>query len=269
MVDQIVVDRSKETVNPTLEEQAANMGIDPSKIDPEAQSQTAEVRPSWLPEEFNTVEDFRKAYDEMKAKPADNQEVPDEEAGDEGDEPQDEQKTEEEVKKDLESKGVDLQDMSNRFWSNGEKLEDADYDKLEKAGYSREMVDQFAEGQRALKTLARNSAFETAGGEAEYDAMLRWAASNLTEAEVAQYNASVNTFNTAQIQSAVKGLAARYQLANGKEPQTRIEGRAPRNDTGRYNSIAEMQEDMKSPKYKSDPAFRARVERKLANSDIM
>jgi hypothetical protein len=64
-------------------------------------------------------------------------------------------------------------------------------------------------------------------------------------------------------------LKARYEAKRGVEPQRTLEGRKSNAGTDRYESVAELQEDMRNPKYAKDPAFRSRVEQKLARSDIM
>jgi hypothetical protein len=70
------------------------------------------------------------------------------------------------------------------------------------------------------------------------------------------------------VKQAVLGLKARREAVVGFEPQRTVGGNAkPVADV--YESIAQLKADMNKPDYKRDPAFRAKVEQKLARSNIM
>lgn len=291
MVEQVVINKAGEVANPSLEDEAKAKGVSIGDIDSTAQSQQADIRPDWLPEKFKSAEDMAKAYSELEGKLGSRQsddndddgDVTDDDAGvdnsdsddtanDDADVDNDDNPTNEnydKLKKDLDGKDVDYKDMSRRFWENEGKLETSDYETLEEAGYPRDLVDQFAQGQKALLEAQRATVFATAGGEQDYSSMQEWARTNFTPEEIADYDASVNSGNMTRTLSAVRNLKSRYQDDVGSEPKQTVSGQTGRGQASVYMSIAEMQRDMADPKYRSDSAFRARVAEKLGRSDIM
>jgi hypothetical protein len=70
--------------------------------------------------------------------------------------------------------------------------------------------------------------------------------------------------NTAAI--AIGQLKAKYEAAHGKDPANFVSGKTPAADVDTYGSWAEVTVDMSNPLYKRDPAFRAKVEAKMARS---
>jgi len=98
--------------------------------------------------------------------------------------------------------------------------------------------------------------------------MVQWASETFSAEEVAVFDAAVNSGDTNQTMSAVKGLQARYQMENGTQPNVR-QGKTTGSGTEAYASLDEMKRVMQNPKYRTDPAFRQRVQDKLAVSDIM
>jgi hypothetical protein len=131
------------------------------------------------------------------------------------------------------------------------------------------MVDQYIAGQEAILNATRNEVFNTVGGESRYDAMREWAANTFDGTEIDAFNRAVNSGQKDLAMMAVKGLKARYDAEQGFEPRTVVAGTNTSSTGEVYESLAQMQTDMSNPKYKTDPAFRKMVERKLSRSDIM
>lgn len=264
---------------PTLEESARAMGIDPSTVDPTATSQTP---PEKILGKFSSTEELAKAYKELESKlgqraddasplPSD---VQSQEDGDEvEDEPSntDEGKSEEDskVEEELANRGLAFDEFASEYEKDG-ALSDGSYEKLEKAGIPRELVDEFIAGREAVLELTRQSVFSEVGGEKSYFDMIEWAGNNYTAEEIEAFNNAVDGADANARMMAVRGLKARYETTVGREPTNTIEGtRRSGGNVSVYRSIAEMQTDMADPRYKSDPAFRARVEAKLARSNIL
>lgn len=276
-IDSVVIDTSKENAGPSLEETAKEMGIDVNAIDDTAIEQQADVRPGWLPEKFKTAEDMANAYAELERKLGsrgkqdqveDNSEYVEEDVDTSDDTTQEEtSSTEDTARQVVENAGLDFDAMSERFWSNGQQVSEDDYKALEAAGIPRNFVDQFAEGQKAILSQERSEAFAIVGGEENYKDMIQWASKNLTDSEIKAYDNAVNGFDRGAKEMAIRGLAARYQAKIGFEPSRELGG-TTRASAEVYESVAQLSEDMGNPKYKSDPAFRRRVEQKLARSDI-
>jgi hypothetical protein len=87
----------------------------------------------------------------------------------------------------------------------------------------------------------------------------------LTPDEVKAFNAAV--IGTPAAQSlAISGLKARFEAAVGSDPSL-VRGSAAAGGAGAgYQSRAEVTADMKDPRYKKDPAYRAAVQAKLSRS---
>jgi 23S rRNA pseudoU1915 N3-methylase RlmH len=148
--------------------------------------------------------------------------------------------------------------------SAGGKLSDESYAELAKQGIPKNIVDSYVQGQMALVQQAQQEVFTAVGGADSYKAMVDWAASNLSSDEVAAYNNAVESGNKSQIMFAVKGLQARFAAQSEPRLLTGDGGKVARG----FRSSAEMIEAMKDPKYKSDPAYRADVERRMSVSNF-
>lgn len=273
----VTIDLSAAKQEPSLEEQAKAAGIDVEGIDPNATAQTAKSEK--ILGKFENYDALEAAYKELEKKLGTPHELVEDTTA---------QRTEPEAKTETKTEtntadtqqqqnaeeavtkaGLDLNEVSQRYWDNGEKLDPADYEKLDKAGYPKGIVDQFIEGVNASRTLARQAVFNTVGGEENYTSMLEWAKASFSTDEVRAYNDAVNSGDQAKTMFAVNGLKARYEATNGNEPTNTVAARAGRADGGRFDSIAQLMEAMRDPKYNSDPAYRRTVEQKLSRSDIM
>ena len=227
------------------EQQAAEVGT----------TEATTERPEYLPEKFNSPEEMAKAYRELEAKLGGGEKA--EESSDDLSIPE----APAEVSQD------DMQFYSDRFAENG-KLEESDYEGLASKGLSKDMVDTYIAGQQAIIQQYTAQVYNQVGGEESYTAMTQWASETFSAEEVAVFDAAVNSGDTNQTMSAVKGLQARYQMENGTRPNL-MQGKTSGSGNEAYASLAEMKRDMANPKYHNDPAFRDSVTRKLANSNIM
>jgi hypothetical protein len=238
---------------------------------------------------YKSVEELEKAYKELQtklgqgAKPAPAAAEADEddqqEAGDTEDQAEEPAGNAREIYGDyigsrLEEANIDFNSMADR-WSQSGKLEEGDYGQLEEAGFTRDMVDAYLAGlnfkaaqdsQLTVKEIT--SIKEEYGGEAQYNAMIQWAGSNLSKEEQDAFNQVVNTqpLNVARL--AIAGLHARFTAAEGREPRL-IGGKASKSTGEKFESTAQLVAAMSDPRYQSDPAFRAKVEDKLRRSAIM
>lgn len=145
----------------------------------------------------------------------------------------------------------------------GEALDEEMYAGFEKHGLTREDVDGWIAGQEALGTLARMEVHAEVGGEDTYKAMIEWAKANYSPEEIEVYDRDIHSGSKAVRLAAAKGLLARFQQANGTNGKNVTNKGGARTYAG-YNSRAEMVEDMGSPRYAKDSAFRAEVARKVA-----
>ncbi len=223
-----------------------------------------EDRPKWLPEKFKSAEDMAKAYAELESKigkPAEpNADTPP------ADTPAPADATPDDANKALSERGLDLSKFSNEFSERGE-LTPESYAELEKAGLTKDIVDQYIEGQKARATQFEVAVKGEVGGDAQYNQMVTWAKSNMSPDEITAFNSAVSSGDINQAKLAVLGLSTRYSAANGSDPKRTIGGgKAGAEDA--FESTAQLTEAMRDPRYKNDPAYRAAVQNKLSRSTV-
>lgn len=159
--------------------------------------------------------------------------------------------------------GLDFEAFNKEFQETGELTAES-YAKLEKAGIPKVMVDSYIAGQQAVLETVQARVFGYAGGQENYQAMLEWAASNLDKADIEAFNAAVAR-GPADQKFAVDALYTRYKGAVGSNPNL-LKGGGAAPDAVGYASRAEMVADMKDPRYQNDPAYRAKVQAKIAKT---
>jgi hypothetical protein len=108
---------------------------------------------------------------------------------------------------------------------------------------------------------------QAVGGSDEYNSMIQWAGQNLTEQEVAMYDAVMDRGDPLAMFFAAQALNARYQDDVGYDGEM-LTGSAPRNQADAFRSQAELVAAMSDPRYDRDPAYRADVADKLERSNI-
>lgn len=143
------------------------------------------------------------------------------------------------------------------------ELGDAQYAELEAAGITRAMVDQYIAGQVAAQTTYNTELYTAAGGQAQYEAAITWAAENLSPAETAAFDAVIETGNAEQAKLAVAGLMSKHVAAVGRAPSYVSSGGAPGTGAVGFRSQAEVRAAMSDPKYRVDAAYREDVARRL------
>lgn len=261
------------TATPTMEEKGAEMdkAAAETTVVPDS-TETASAgseRPDYLPEKFDSPEDLAKAYKELEAKLGGEKE-PEREEG-LGLESKEEEASEESTP-DVETQQEAINVAAEQFFADGE-LNEASYKSLADQGISKELADQFAQGQEAMKQLnavnqeqATKQVYDSVGGEAEYKAMADWARTALPKSEQEAYTKLVNSDDVDTIKLAVSGLHSKYVNENGSAPKTTINGMQATSGVMPFANKLEMQAAMADKQYKSNPAFRKSVIDKLAVS---
>lgn len=224
-------------------------------------------RPAWLPEKFKTVEDMAKAYTELEKKQGAGDQQQEETPPADGN-PRIPETPDVKAAVDIVQKaGLDLAKLNETYAKEG-TLAEADYEALGKQGVPKALVDSFIKGQIALQQKAADetakAAYEAAGSQEKYVEAVQWAAKNLDRKAIESFNRTIDGNDAAAVQLAVSGLMAKFVAAGGAEPKNLQTGE--RTQAGGYSSKAEMQKDMGDPRYATDPAFRARVEQKVART---
>ena len=129
-------------------------------------------------------------------------------------------------------------------------------------------MDNYISGQKAVAAQYETAVTTEVGGSEKYSEIVTWAKANLTDAEINAYNAAVSSGNLDQAKLAVLGLSAKFSKANGSEPRL-VQGRTTSASGDVFESTAQLTEAMRDPRYRNDPAFRAKVQSKLARSNIL
>ena len=165
--------------------------------------------------------------------------------------------------------------MNKHFEENNGTLSDEMIDKLGTAGLSKELVESYLKGVRdelgfqpPQPTLSDAEVSEIKGianGEEGYQSLMDWAANNLGQDDIKNYDDVLATGNKSAIKFAVKALMGQYEDANGRDSKI-VTGKQSPQDS--YRSMAEVVRDMNKPEYTQDEAFRDDVLRKLSASNL-
>ena len=226
-------------------QQSETVSTEPSK----------EERPNWLPEKFKSAEELAKAYSELETKMSSNS----------SDQPE-ETNAEENIQQ-----PEDVQALGKYYdeWANNQELSEESYNELAKMGLSKDLVDGYIEGQKALADNDVSSIHKVVGGEDNYAKLLDWSSKNLSQAEKDAFNETIDGGSTEQVKIAVSGLMARAGMTAENPQQSLFEGEVNNTSTDVYGSIAQVTEAMNDPRYEKDPAYRKEVQDKLSRSTVI
>ena len=179
----------------------------------------------------------------------------------------------------FQNNNIDPWTISKHFHANNGEITDAMYSQLEGAGLSRSAVDAYLDGRAVqsgykgsedvadLSESDANSIKNSVGGEAEYNQMTEWAASNLDPDTIQAFDTLLDSGNAGAIQLAVNGLKAQYENATGYEGRM-YTGKAPKTSGDVFRSQPELVAAMNDPRYDRDPSYRQDVIEKLDRSDL-
>lgn len=205
-------------------------------------------RPAWLPEGIDTPEALAKAYADLKAgtpAPKSTETQPD-------------------PTKVVADAGLDMNALAAEYAKEG-KLSDASMKALTDKGITKAQIDSYIEGQSAIAQNVTRELNDAVGGEETMKSMLQWAPANLSKDEIAAYNKAVTSGDLATAKLLVAGIASKFLAAVGTEPSLlNSEGRPTNTGAQPFNSNSEVVTAMRDKRYKTDPAYRASVERRLA-----
>lgn len=154
------------------------------------------------------------------------------------------------------------------------KLSKASYDALAKAGYSKGFIDSYIKGQEAVAEAFVTKVVDYAGGQAKFQSVVAHMQATSPESVEALHEA-IERQDLKAIRTIINLGAQGISKKLGKAPSRSVTAKAPATQQVRkapaaegYSSQAEMVKDMSSPKYRLDPAFRAKVEARVAASQF-
>ena len=232
----------------------------------------AEEQAGLLAGKYKNAQDLEAAYLSLQKKLG--QEETDYEESDEG--YAEEEESDEEVSAYAPAISL-INDASDEYYANDGTLSEETIEKFSEMS-SQDLVNAYMEmyesgqvGQASqgveMSEAQVNSVMNAAGGEANYNEVVQWASSNLSDRQIDAFDSVVDSGNPAAIGIAFQGLQSAYQEANGYEGRM-LQGKAPSSSGEVFRSQAELVAAMGDPRYDNDPAYRADVVEKLNNSDL-
>ena len=222
---------------------------------------------------YRSTEDLEAAYLSLQKKLGQEEDEVDYESTDEGYE--EEEGSDEEVSDEAPAVSL-INEASEEYWANEGTLSEETIERFSEMS-SQDLVNAYIEIQSKnpqanpqgieMSDAQVNSVMNAAGGEANYNRIVEWAASNLDNRSIDAFDSVVDSGNPAAINIAFAGLQSRYEEANGYEGRM-LQGRAADSRGDVFRSQAELVAAMGDPRYDTDPAYRADVIEKLDASDL-
>jgi len=220
----------------------------------------AEAEQQMYAGKFKDAEALEQAYIELQKKLGQNDEV---QTSDKGDE--EESSTEEEVE-------ASVFDNAAKEWNENGQLTEETIKALSEMDSS-ELVQAYIEAQNQRQPAADltqdqiSQVYNIAGGEEQYQSLVKWAGENLPSEYITAFDNLVETSNMYAIQLAVAGLQSTYADANGYEGRM-LSGKSTTETPNTFRSQAEVVQAMADPRYDRDPAYRQDVFNKLERSNL-
>lgn len=167
---------------------------------------------------------------------------------------------------------VEIADQIESEYETDNKLSEASFKELEKAGFSRGFVKSFISGQEALAQTYVAQIQAYAGGPEKFQAIVAHMTANSPDA-VEALEEAIGRQDLAAIKTLINlGMASRTKKF-GKQPERNVNKRAPAPSQVQtkkaegYGSQREMIKAMSDDRYRNDPTYRAEVEAKVLRSN--
>jgi len=236
--------------------------------------QLAEQQGQLLAGKYKNAEDLEQAYLSLQKKLGKEEtEETDYEETDEG--YAEEEGSDEEVSPNAPAVSL-ITDASDEYYANNGELSEETIAKFSEMS-SQDLVNAYLEIQAnnpqaqtqavEMSDAQVNSIQNSAGGEANYNRVIEWAASNLPEAQIDAFDSVIDSGNPAAIGIAFQGLQSKYNEANGYEGRM-LQGKAADSNGDVFRSQAQLVEAMSDPRYDRDPAYRQNIASKLERSNL-
>ncbi len=168
--------------------------------------------------------------------------------------------------------GLDPYELGQRFRDNG-GVTDEDLAKLQTTmpGLTQGMVNQYMQMTIAQAEVTNRqinqTAIDTAGGQEQLTNLVAWADQNLSQDELASFNADAQ--NPAKIADVINALKARYAKNLGADKTNALitgDGTSAAN-SGAFADRNEFLAAMRKKEYTTDPEYRKQVDARASKSD--
>ena len=251
------------------EEQVKEYG---KKADPVEEKPSEEDTPL-LAGKFKSQEELEASYLELQKKLGDDT-PPDtkDEPGVEEEKGEKKEESDEDVRKKFDelpdSKEKELVARAVKdLETSGELTEDV-FKAFEQAGIPKELVQQHKDLQDYKDQHEVTTLMNLAGGEKGYSELISWAKGALNEKEINVFDNIMDKGSNEEVSFAINNLKARMDSKTGPKQSNLIKADALSAVETGYHSQAEMVADIGNPEYKTNPAYRRRVEEKVRRSNF-
>ena len=237
----------------------------------------AQEQDQLLAGKYKDARELEKAYVELQKKLGNEGAEASESAGESSDTTESEETSEETEETTQVSPAAELITSASDEFSEKGTLTPETLDKFASMS-SKELVEAYmqiqadspdtseADAVADLTNQAVNEVKNFAGGEQNYNNMVKWGAENLDKSSIEAFDSIVNSGSVEAIKLAVSGLKAQYENSNGYEGKM-YTGKAPTTSKDVFRSQAELVSAMSDRRYDNDPAYRQDVIEKLERSD--
>lgn len=253
----------EQVLNPTPEVDAGTV-VDAGKTAEKAAIDTLEEHKGVEITDNGEKVDTDKEPKEAEKKP--EEKTPEAEIKEVEDGVKEQQKAEQDVKADLETKGVDYDALVKEYEDNG-KLSEESMKALKGAGYPETVVNAFIKGFEAQVNEFTNAVYKMAGGEAEYGKLCNFI-KGLGEADVQAFNETINSGSLTQLAALINGYKAQMTTKYGTSNHS-ILGGANAVEAQGFNSKDAMIKAMNDPRYGNDMAYTEKVQRMTMQSTFL
>ena len=172
-------------------------------------------------------------------------------------------KKEDKIEDKLTESGFDYKALEQEYIDNNGELLQETREKLNKQGFSNEFIDDFINGKKALYEQEINELAEVIGGRKVYDEVINFASQNL-EPEV------INSINQIRDKNILKlllpVLKTKMEEKEGTPPELTLQGNGGSQNIELFESQQQMFEAIRDPRYKTDPAYQAKVTKRIRAS---
>jgi hypothetical protein len=134
-----------------------------------------------------------------------------------------------------------------------------------------EQVRNMQEAELDAENAELDKVMEHFGGEKKILELQEWATQNLSEEEIEHIDRMANEGSAQDIKFVYTQLQSRYEAAQTRAPRpaeqlVQSEGLMANPNFDIYSNPSEMLNDMRDPRYQTDPSFRAKVYEKINKS---
>lgn len=174
---------------------------------------------------------------------------------------------EQDLKKDLETKGIDFSVIAAEYESNG-TLSSETLAKLEKAGYPKSVVDAYIAGLEAIAARFESQVLEYAGGKEAFNQLANFIRS-MGDDYVNAFNKTIESGDLTQIRIAIQGFKAQMAAKYGTNNRTILGKAGSTTSVQGFTSRSEMVKAMSDPRYLRDPQYTKEVQEKVMKSTFI